>query len=162
MVNVSSGETKQLLQIIAEEARTVEQFVDLLNHEQTALSAGETDELPALAEQKSTLADDLVNLDRQRNDLLATLGFKPGRTGMEAWCAKYPAEQSVAETWATILRLATEARELSRVNGELIQLRLNFTAKALQALQAGKSSLDLYGPDGQATNSGQRRIDHAV
>ena len=162
MVNVSSSETRSLLQIISEEARTVQQFVDLLNREQTALSARETDDLPALAEQKSTLAKDLVNLDRQRNDLLAASGFKSGRKGIEAWCTKYPAEQAVADTWATILRTATEARELSRLNGELIQLRLNVTAKALQALQAGKSSLDLYGPDGQATNSGQRRIDHAV
>lgn len=159
---MSSGETKPLLRIIAEEARTVQQFVDLLNREQTALSVGETDELPALAEQKSILANDLVNLDMQRNDLLAIMGFKSGRKGIEAWCAKHPAEQAVADTWATILRLATEARELSRLNGELIQLRLNVTAKALQALQAGKSSLDLYGPDGQATNSGLRRIDHAV
>ena len=162
MVNVSSSETRSLLQIISEEARTVQQFVDLLNREQTALSARETDDLPALAEQKSTLAKDLVNLDRQRNDLLAASGFKSGRKGIEAWCTKYPAEQAVADTWATILRTATEARELSRLNGELIQLRLIVTAKALQALQAGKSSLDLYGPDGQATNSGQRRIDHAV
>ena len=162
MVNVSSGETKPLLHLVAEEARTVQQFVDLLNREQTALSAGKTDELPALAEQKSTLANDLVNLDKQRNDLLAAMGFKSGRKGVEAWCTKYPAEQAVADTWATILRTATEARELSRLNGDLIQLRLNVTAKALQALQAGKSSLDLYGPDGQATNSGQRRIDHAV
>jgi flagella synthesis protein FlgN len=159
---MSSGETKPLLQIIAEEARTVQQFVDLLNVEQTALSAGETDELPTLADQKSNLANSLVNLDKQRNDLLAVLGFNTGRKGIEAWCTKYPAEKTVAETWTTILRLAAEARELSRLNGELIQLRLNVTAKALQALQAGKSSLDLYGPDGQATNSGQRRIDHAV
>ena len=162
MVSVSSGETKPLLQIIAEEARTVEQFVDLLNREQTVLSAGETDELPTLADQKSKLANNLANLDKQRNDLLAASGFNSGRNGIEAWCTKYPAEQAVAETWSTILRLATEARELSRLNGELIQLRLNVTAKALQALQAGQNSLDLYGPDGQATKAGQRRIDHAV
>lgn len=162
MVNVSGGESKSLLPIIAEEARTVQQFVDLLDREQTVLSAGETDELPALAEKKSMLANDLVNLDNQRNDFLVALGFATGRKGIEAWCSKHPAEQAVADTWATILRLATEARELSRLNGDLIQLRLNVTANALQALQAGKSSLDLYGPDGQATNSGQRRIDHAV
>ena len=162
MVSGSSKEAKALLQILAEEAESIQQFVDLLNLEQVALASGETDALPEFAEKKSKLAVTLNKLAGQRSTLLSAQGFSIDRKGVEAWHAKHPTEQSVADTWSTILTLAAEARELNRVNGELIQLRLNVTAKALQALQAGKNSLDLYGPDGQSTSTGQRRIDHAV
>ena len=153
----------QLRQTISEEAQSVQEFVDLLLVEQKALSSGDTDELPILAESKGKLADHLNQLAEQRNAALATLGFGANRDGMESWCAKYPDEQEVARIWANVLTLAREARELNRLNGELIKLRMNATAAALEALRASKSSLDLYGPDGQsARTTGQRRIDHVA
>lgn len=152
----------QLHQALTEEAQAIQQFVDLLSTEQKALSAGDTDELPALAENKSKLADHLNQLAERRNVMLVALGFSDNREGIEAWCSQHPAEEWTANTWASILKLAREARELNRLNGELIQLRMNATAAALEALRASKSSLDLYGPDGQSARTEQRRIDHAV
>jgi len=157
-----SLEAKTLKQTITEEAAVVQQFVDQLKLEQTALSAGDTDNLSTFADQKSMLAVRLGDLAERRNALVAAQGFSPDRKGIEAWCEKHPAELAAAGTWAKILKLASEARELNILNGKLIQLRMNFTAKALEALQAGKNSLDLYGPDGQSTKTGHRRIDHAV
>lgn len=157
-----SNETGLLLKILAEEAINIQLFVDLLNREQLALKSGETDSLPDFADQKNQLAGTLNNLAEQRNVLLSARGFSADREGFEAWRAKHSDEQTIADTWSSILELAMEARELNRLNGELIQLRLSATSKALQALQAGTNSLDLYGPDGQSTSSGQRRIDHAV
>jgi flagellar biosynthesis protein FlgN len=155
-------EEKHLVQAIAEEAQVVQQFVDLLSLEQTALTAGDTDGLPALAEQKSKLAVRLDNLAEQRNMTLKAMGFPADRNGIESWCAQHPAEQIAGDTWAGIIKLAREARELNRLNGELIQLRMNVTATALEALRASKNSLDLYGPDGQSAKAGHRRIDHTV
>lgn len=157
-----SDETSPLLQILVDESRSIQRFVDLLNLEQIALKSGETDSLPDFADQKSQLAATLNNLAEQRDVLLSSQGFGADRKGFDAWRAKHSKEQTIADTWSGILKLAMEARELNRLNGELIRLRLSATAKALQALQAGKNSLDLYGPDGQSTSTGQRRIDHAV
>lgn len=150
------------IQGLNEEARLIQQFVDLLLHEQKALSAGDTDVLPKLADDKSGLAAQLNRIAEDRGRMLVAMGFSADRAGVEAWCARYPEEQTAARTWNTILGLAREAQALNQLNGELIQLRMNFTAAALESLRAGKSSLDLYGPDGQSAKTDHRRIDHAV
>ena len=158
----NSGETPTLRQTVVAEAQTVQRFVDLLKLEQSSLSRGDTDALPAYAEQKIALAAVLNDFAAQRNAALGVLGFNADRAGIEAWCAKHPDEEIAAKAWATVLSLAGEARELNRVNGELIHLRMQFNAKALEALRGGATSLDLYGPDGQATTPGRRRINHSV
>ena len=144
------------------EAQTVERFVDLLKLEQSALGRGDTDKLPGYAEQKLEFAAQLNELAAQRNAALAALGLGGDRAGADAWCAKHPDEQAATHAWAAVLALAGEARELNRLNGELIRLRMQYNAKALEALRGGASSLDLYGPDGQATTPGRQRINHSV
>ncbi len=57
-----------------------------------------------------------------------------------------------------MLSLASQARELNRVNGELIQIRMQYNAQALEALLGGNGSLALYGPDGQNAAPSARRI----
>ena len=151
-----------LARTVVAEAQTVEQFVELLKLEQGSLSRGDTDALAGHAEQKMAFAARLNEVAAQRNAALTSLGFAADRSGVEAWCAKHPAEEIAAKAWATVLTLAGEARELNRLNGELIRLRMQYNAKALEALRGGASSLDLYGPDGQATTPGRQRINHSV
>ena len=162
MVNALSAAKSIFLQTLAEELKIVQQFVEQLKLEQAALSAGNTDALPEFAERKSQLAVQLGQFAAKRNAALVTQGFNTDRNGIEAWCAKHPNEKSLFDTWAGILARASEARELNRLNGELIQLRTQFNAKALEALRGGNNALDLYGPDGQSTTPGLPRINHSV
>jgi len=155
-------EATVFLRAIADEADAVQRFVDLLKLEQTSLSNGNTDDLLVLAEQKSKLAVHLNDLATQRNTTLAAQGFGSDRAGVEAWRAKHPQEKSVGKNWSKVLTLAAEARELNRLNGELIQIRMQYNAKALEALQGGRNSLDLYGPDGQSMTPGRTRINDAA
>jgi flagella synthesis protein FlgN len=154
--------TADFLQALAAEAEAVQQFVELLKLEQTALTKGSTDMLPELAERKGKLAVHLSGLAVQRNAALAAQGLGADRAGIAAWCAKHPSDKKADQAWAMILALAGEARELIRLNGELINIRMQYNSKALEALHGGNSSLDLYGPDGQATPPGNRRINDAV
>ena len=149
-------------QILLLEAATVRQFVDLLKREQASLSTGSADELLALIAQKDKLAIQINSLAAQRNKSLDAEGFSPDRIGVEAWCAKHPTEETASNAWTSILALANDARELNRLNGELIQIRLQYNNKALEALQGSKKALDLYGPDGHSTTQAHRRINHAV
>ena len=160
---MGSGDgTSALQQTMVAEAQTVERFVDLLKLEQSSLSRGDTDALPGYAEQKLEFAARLNELTTQRNAELAAQGYAIDRAGADAWCAKHPGEEAATRAWRAVLALAGEARELNRLNGELIRLRMQYNAKALEALRGGASSLDLYGPDGQATTPGRRRINHSV
>ena len=156
-----SGATA-LLQTLTAEADTIRQFVDLLIIEQTALRAGTTDGLPALAENKSRAGVKLNRLSTERNSLLSASGFGHDRTGIEAWCSKHPDEKGVKGAWASILSLAGDARELNRLNGELIKIHMQYNAQALEALRVGHSALELYGPDGQTQAAGNRRINDAA
>ncbi|MFZ4535651.1 flagella synthesis protein FlgN [Propionivibrio sp.] len=157
-----TAETSAFLQALVAEAETVQQFVDLLKLEQTDLSSGKTNDLPAFAEKKATLAAHLNRFATRRNTALAAQGFDADRAGVEAWCANHSGVQEAVDAWSRIISLAGEARELNRLNGELIRTRMHYNARALEALQGGKTSLDLYGPDGQSKSSGIRRINDAV
>lgn len=159
---IAAQTTGVFLQALTAESDAVQQFVELLKLEQSALTKGNTEVLPELAERKSQLAVHLSGLAAQRNAALAAQGLGVDRAGIAAWCAKHPGENKAGKAWAMILALATEARELIRLNGELINIRMQYNSKALEALRGGNSSLDLYGPDGQATTPGNRRINDAV
>lgn len=148
-------------QTVEGEIKLLAEFVELLRREQTALTHGAADDLPQLAEQKNGLVVQLNMISAQRASFLQAHGFTTDRTGIDEWCAQAQDPETTA-TWQQVLELAAEARELNRVNGELIQIRMQFNAKALEALGGAKSSLELYGPDGQSTKPGGRRINDAV
>ena len=148
-------------QTIDGEATLLEQFVELLRREQASLTQGVADDLPQLADQKNGLVIQLNQLSAQRALFLEARGLTADRAGIDAWCAQAD-DADTTDAWQEVLQLAAEARELNRVNGELIQIRMQFTAKALEALGGAKNSLELYGPDGQSTKAGGRRINDAV
>lgn len=158
----SGEEASALQQTMLAEAQAVEGFVDLLKLEQSSLCRGDTDKLPGYAEQKLKFAAQLNELAARRNAALTAQGFGSDRVGADAWCAQHPEEEAATRAWTAVLALAGEARELNRLNGELIRVRMQYNAKALEALRGGATSLDLYGPDGQATTPGRRRINHTV
>lgn len=143
------------------EVELLEQFVELLRREQASLSQGVADDLPSLADQKNALVVKLNYLAAQRAAKLNAQGFQVDRVGMDAWCEQTK-DTGARSVWLKVLSLATDARELNRVNGDLIQTRMQFTAKALEALGGARNSLELYGPDGQSTKVGGRRIHDAA
>lgn len=144
------------------EADAVERFADLLRQEQQTLASGDVDALAPLIQQKNAVAAELTRLAQQRNALLAAEGLAPDRSGIEAWCAQHPANTEVRAAWSRILLLASNARELNRVNGELIQIRMQHNAQGLEALLGASRSLELYGPDGQTAAQSGRRINEAA
>ena len=151
-----------LFQALTAEANTVQAFVNLLQIEQTALSKGDTDQLPALVEQKNSIAIQLGTFAEERNALLAAQSYASDRIGIESWCSDHPDETKTSSAWLRILALAAEARELNRINGELIKIRMQYNASALDALLRSENSLDLYGPDGQSKTPSSRRINDAA
>ena len=147
-------------QTLAAERETITRFIELLEREQASLRHGQTEELIELSTQKEALAARLEALGAERRSFLAGHGHSTDRKGTEAWCEQHPDDGEAADSWREILALAARARELQRVNGDLIELHLHYNAKALEALQGGRRSLDLYGPDGQSKTASNQSIDH--
>lgn len=157
-----TSNTLDFAQRLAEERALIEQFVELLKVEQLALSGGRVDELPAYAEKKALIIAGLNTLTEQRGTDLDSLALSKDKAGVAGWCKLHPEQEEAARHWASILSLAAEARELNRLNGELIQIRMQYNARALESLQGGKAALDLYGPDGQSASRSQQRINDSV
>ena len=148
--------------LLARERDAIIQFIELFKREEALLRQGGSDEIFRLVTEKETLATQLSGITAQRGTLLTALGLTPDRQGLEAWCASHPEAGETLRTWSDIVALADEARELQRLNGELINIHMRYNVQALEALQSGARSLNLYGPDGQSKAANERRINDAV
>jgi flagella synthesis protein FlgN len=144
--------------IIAAEADVVSAFVLLLEEEQEALKLGNAELLPEIVERKAATVGKLAPISAARNAALAHAGFAADRAGIEAWLKKNPADKAVQQHWEKLQALAAEAKELNRVNGELIRLRMHNNAEILESLLAKANRQDLYSADGQTASAAPRRI----
>ena len=146
-----------LQHLLHEEVALLRDFLALLQREQKTLMDGDIDRLSPLASEKSALFGRLAALGDTRNKALAALALAPDRVGVEAWLAAHPGEAASRKAWAELLALTLQARELNRVNGNLINTRLANNQQALTTLLAAANQAALYGPDGQTTPIGGGR-----
>lgn len=148
-----------LTQTLETEVTAVRRFVGLLEREQSMLIKGDIDGLLELVDEKNNVAAQLTTLARQRGERLADAGISADKRGMSVWLAEHPHEAGAHAQWGVLLSLATQARELNRLNGDLIRLRLQHNTQALEALLGAASApLSLYDRDGHSAHVGIRRI----
>lgn len=154
--------TATLATLIASEAAVVERFVDLLTQEQEALKTGQTDPLPELANAKAPLTVELNQLAVRRNQYLASLGLPADKDGVEALLQRQ-ASTELADSWERMRQAVATARELNDLNGQLINMRLQYTQQALHTLMATQRQTEqFYGKNGQPSQfTGRRIIDAA-
>ena len=151
------------LETIADEADFVERFIRLLEHEKDLLSAGHTEGLAAAVEEKETLAQKLDALTQQRGRYLVDHGFSPDRRGMDAWLARNPEQEKAIAAWNRTQSLAAQAKELNGLNGQLVQLHMQYTGQALEILSRKEENRpNLYGPDGRPTALESPQINDAA
>ncbi|MBL8393757.1 MAG: flagellar protein FlgN [Candidatus Accumulibacter sp.] len=148
----------QLLPLIEAEIATVRSFVELLEQEQQMLIDGSVDQMMELLPRKNLLGTRLTEFADQRSQVLAAAGLSADRVGLDAWFASHTEETGTRTAWSVLLSLARQARELNRVNGEVIELRMQHNSQALDVLLGTTGALGLYGPDGQGIPASGRRI----
>lgn len=144
--------------LLGQESVSLEQLIAALKDEQSALKSGMADALAPIIDRKNRLLEALVRTGRRRNELLKQAGFAADREGISAW-GSASTQQPLALGFLT---LANEARELNRLNGQLIALRLQATQAALETLTPNRPGQGLYGPSGITSfSTGYRLIDSA-
>ena len=158
MSSASADPPPLLLPTMEAEVAALKKFVVLLERERQLLATGETDGLHNLVSEKNGLAVQLTTLGARRGEFLVASGLSADHAGIHAWLDAHPAADRARSTWRLLLSLATQARELNTANGDLIQIRMQQNALALDALLGATASLRLYGPDGQSAPLGGRRI----
>lgn len=141
-------------QTLYEETRAARELTECLQQEQAQLVAADVDALPATTERKNQLVARMAELAGKRHKALAGAGFPASEAGMLAWLAEFPALKA---TWQDLLAQASEARELNRANGMLINTHLQRTRSALNVLRQQPEGSGVYGPNGQASVGGAGR-----
>lgn len=130
------------------ECAALQAFVALLETEQQALIAGQTEQLLLLADNKTLAVQALSQLANTRSKILLANGATPGPGSIDAWLNTHASDS--LPVWQDIQKLAAQSQQINRSNGELIQARLRNNQQALAVLRtAANSAGGLYGPDGQ-------------
>lgn len=145
--------------LVRNECELVASFVAVLGEEQQALTAGDSERLADITPRKTALVGRLNAVAEARNRTMAAAGLPPDQDGLRAWSDSGDEARRLRDR---LLQLATEARELNRVNGQLIALRLQHTQAALNILSEPAQAVRVvYGPDGQTQvlRTGYRLID---
>lgn len=141
-----------LADLIAVEADAVSAFVLLLQREQEALKKGEADALPEIIEQKNVAIAKITPISGARNTYLERFGLVADRAGIEKWLENNPKDTQTRASWLKLQAKAAEARELNRLNGELIRLRMSHNTRLLESLLASNRQ-GLYGANGQTSSA---------
>ncbi|HQR05108.1 MAG: flagellar protein FlgN [Proteobacteria bacterium] len=149
-----------LATLLQAECALLEAFITVLQREQHLLIEGRTEDLEAVAREKSRIADQLTGAGQQREAALSSLGLDAGREGISIWQARADATEQAR--WSSLLESAAEARRLNETNGRLITERLQRNQQLLQVLTAASNRAALYGPDGQTqVSTGGRTLGSA-
>ncbi len=159
----ASSAVNELVSVISAEVAETTVFISLLQEEQEALQSGKIDSLEVVAEKKTESLTRLAPYSMHRNRILTDAGYASDRIGIDAWLEARPGDEAVRTVWRQLQDHAQQARELNRINGELIQMRVQQNNQILDVLlSASQPRGSLYGPDGQpAQFSGTRIIDSA-
>ena len=133
-------------------------LVELMKQEQQLLVAADADGLQELTPRKVALVQELAQLSRERHAALGGAGFTPAEAGMEPWLAAQ-GDAATRSAWSQLLALTSEAKELNRVNGMLINRQMAHNQTVLTALRTPTASAEstLYGAKGQTFGSAPSR-----
>lgn len=150
-----------LRELLQQEKELLERFIACLHEEAAALKEIRPEALDGIGQTKLALTSELNAVEHRRSALTA-VPAAGGRAAMQQWFLRHPQEAAAAALWNEILALATEAKRLHNLNGELIAMHLGKTSEAIEILTRRLSDKPLYGSDGQSTgSSGSRIVDSA-
>jgi len=153
--------TAEFISQMHAERTALHAFIRLLETEQRALLDEQTEQIQALADNKTQMVEGLTKLVNARRSGMLTRGIKIEPGSMETWLQTHTAIN--LPVWHEIRQLATQAQNMNRTNGELIQVKMRHNQQTLTMLHnATHSANGLYGPDGQPNLPVSGRILNSV
>ena len=145
---------------LQDELKLISCLIDLMRQEQQFLVAANTDGLQTLTPLKTQLIEQMAVCVSKRHASLAADGFADSEVGMEAWLVRM-ANAPASAAWQLLLERTSEAKELNRVNGMLINKQMTNNLTLLNAMRApaGATDASVYGPSGQTSSvTGKRPL----
>ena len=146
--------TKQIS--FVQDAQLVADLLETLSREQASLVMADIDSIESLMEEKAVLLQRINMTAKNRYAELAANGFEANESGMLAWL-KHQAKPTVNQQWLDFQKTLSQAKEMNRLNGVLINKHFNRNQQLLNHLQGNSSAGDVYGKNGQPKSYAQAR-----
>lgn len=145
--------------LFKQDAQLLSELVSLLTKEQAALVNMDIDEVESILDQKSKLIQTIANATKMRHKALAQAGYDANENGMVTWLRANDTK-ALKVQWDAFQKQLAQAKELNRVNGQVINQHFQRNQQMISQLQgkavnAGAGSV--YGPNGQTTFSSHTR-----
>ncbi len=134
-----------------EDNRLVCQLIDLLTREQKNLLSNQVSEIEKIVKLKGDLLKQINHVAKNRYAALAERNFEPNENGMLNWIANQ-SNQVTIDNWDSFQGNLIQAKELNRLNGELISRHFNRNQQMLTNLRNAFQPSTTYGKNGQAQN----------
>lgn len=148
--------TSNLMISFEQDAKLVSSLLEVLTREQSSLVMSDIDAIEAVMEEKSVLLQSINLAANSRYAALTASGFAPNESGMTAWL-KSQAKASLTDSWERFQKSISQAKEMNRLNGILINKHFNRNQQLLNHLQGSADNGGVYGKNGQAmSQSGSR------
>lgn len=153
----------QISSLFNQDAKLLNELVSLLSTEQTSLIDMDIDVIEHLLDEKSELIKQITESSRNRHQALGKAGFDANENGMATW-VRTNAEQKMEAAWQAFQTQLEQAKELNRVNGQMINQHFQRNQQALNQLQgtAPNAGASVYGPNGQTSTLNHTRSMLAV
>lgn len=134
-----------------EDNRLVCQLIDLLVREQKNLLSNRVSEIEKIVKLKGGLLKQINHVAHSRYAALAERDYEPNENGMLKWIANQ-SNQVTKDNWDSFQNNLIQAKELNRLNGELINRHFNRNQQMLTNLRNSFQPDTTYGKNGQAQN----------
>jgi flagella synthesis protein FlgN len=152
-MNEALTDPRKLQQLLNNEVVLMRSLDQILTQEETVLINNEAEKLGAITPEKNAVLMQILELEKNRNQLLTSIGYAPDAKGMQDFFAASVENTPLKEMWETLLTISSVAQEKNRTNGLLISRQLSRNQSALNVLQQNTQTGSMYGADGQSKNS---------
>jgi flagella synthesis protein FlgN len=139
-----------------QDAKLVSNLLEVLTREQSSLVMADIDAIEIAMEEKSFLLQNISITANSRYAALAASGFEANESGMIIWL-KRQEKPALSESWAHFQKSISQAKEMNRLNGLLINKHFNRNQQLLNHLQGNSANGSVYGKNGQAKSQSSSR-----
>lgn len=137
--------------LFEQDLKLVNELAFLLSREQVSLINADIDAIESLLDEKNVLLQAINQSVQVRYQALSDAGYQPNENGMEAWVEKSASVRYI-QLWRDFQKTLEQAKELNRLNGQLVNKHFNRNQQFLQHLKGDFANGEVYGRNGQASS----------
>jgi flagella synthesis protein FlgN len=145
--------------VLEQELQYTELLLQTLSAERTALASRDLAALESTTNDKIELYQKLESLDAQRQNIVAELGFQPGRAEFTRCFESLPEAMKLAKLWLQIMTNIEACKTSNLINGGVLESGRQQVEQALGILRGQGGAPGLYTPAGvTSANLGHRKL----